>query len=520
RAECALNVAEYHVDGVEPAKSDFALAHLQQLISALDQTGVLPFTDAAKDERITDLYQNILSKANVKSIMYVAIRVGDDVPAAFALSTTRHVRLWSDADIALAKAVADQTGIAIRQAELYQKAESTSIREALVNRLTMAIRASLSLGEVLSTATVELGRALGASRVHLFLLDSENVIAPLEHEYLADGVKSIKHVDVDYDDPIARKLSSSNEPLIISDAQNFDASSTSLSAYVREQAHRLEILSAISYPLIVKGQFRGILSIHQTDRRRLWTEDELTLVQALAERLAIGIAQAELFEMVARGKTEWETTFDAMSDGIFIFDRSGELKRVNRAGATMEAVHPRLLLGRKCCDILRTSEEDEACVVENALETGRSVTIEITPSRLYRPLLVSVEPVLDENNHAIAVVCTARDLSELRKVQAVAREHQSLLTNILESARESIYAVDTNGCFKWCNTATMKGLGFTLNDFIGRPLLDMVYEGDRDLVQEKLDAALNGSPQTYEMRYFSFNGSLRHARVDNSPLVV
>ena len=39
--------------------------------------------------------------------------------------------------------------------------------------------------------------------------------------------------------------------------------------------------------------------------------------------------------MVARGKTEWETTFDAMSDGIFIFDRGGELKRVNRAGAAI-----------------------------------------------------------------------------------------------------------------------------------------------------------------------------------------
>ena len=62
--------------------------------------------------------------------------------------------------------------------------------------------------------------------------------------------------------------------------------------------------------------------------------------------------------MVARGKTEWETTFDAMSDGIFIFDRGGELKRVNRAGAAMEALHPRLLLGRQCCAILRTSEND------------------------------------------------------------------------------------------------------------------------------------------------------------------
>jgi PAS domain S-box-containing protein len=246
----------------------------------------------------------------------------------------------------------------------------------------------------------------------------------------------------------------------------------------------------------------------------------MSIIEALAERLSIGIAQAELFEMVARGKTEWETTFDAMSDGIFIFNRNGELSRVNRAGAAMEAVHPRLLLGRQCCDILRTSEEDETCVVEKALETCRSVTIEITPQRLNRPLLVSVEPVLDDTNRAVAVVCTARDLSELRKVQAVAREHQSLLNNILESARESIYAVDPEGNFQWCNTATLNGLGYQRRDFIGRPLLDMVYEGDRELVGEKLAAALTGMAQTYEMRYFSHDGRLRHARVDNSPLVV
>ena len=520
RARRAMNVAEYHTIGVQPAASDFPLDHLQTLITALDNTGVLVFTDAAHDPRITDLYNNILSKANVKSIMYVAIRVGDDVPAAFALSTTKQIRRWSEVDIELAKAIADQTGIAIRQAELYQKAESTSTREALVNRLTMLIRASLSLPEVLSTATRELGRALSASRVHLFLSNSEEFGSPLEHEYLAPDVTSIKQFQMNYDDPIGQRLSSSSRPLIIDDALNCDDPSAALSEYVRAQAEKLAVRSQINYPIIVKEQFRGVLCIHQADRVRRWTEDELQLVEAIAERLAIAIAQAELFEMVARGKTEWETTFDAMSDGIFIFDRVGELKRVNRAGAAMEALHPRLLLGRQCCAILRTSENDEACVVERALESRRSVTIEITPTRLNRPLLVSVEPVLDENNNAVGVVCTARDLSDLRKVQAVAREHQSLLTNILESARESIYAIDPEGCFKWCNSATLRGLGFQRTGFIGRSLLEMVYDEDRELVREKLDAALQGLPQTYEMRYFAHDGRLRYARVDNSPLVV
>ncbi len=516
----ARNVAEYHADGILPAAAHFALADLRALIDSLDEKGVLCFNDAAHDVRIADIYQRILSKADVRSIMYVAIRVGDEVTAAFALSTTRELRQWSESDIALAKGVADQTGIAIRQAELYQKAEATSKREVLVNNVTRAIRASLSLPEVLSTATRELGLAIDASRVHIHLYDPEDPISKVEHEYVARGCESISSFHVSYEDPIGRHLLRLANPLVISDSLSYTEEPAEFSAAVREHAEKVGLRSQIDYPLIVKGRFRGVICIHQTDRLRDWTEDELSLVHSVAECLAIGMAQAELFEMVAKGKSEWETTFDSMSDGIFIFDRAGHLKRVNTAGAAMEASNPRALLGRQCCDVLRTSSEASTCAVEKAISEGRSVTIEVTPDRLNRPILVSIEPVLDKAGAVIAAVCTARDLSELRSVQAVAREHQSLLTNILESARESIYAVDTDGCFKWCNNATLLALGLKREEFIGRYLPDLVYEADRGTIAAKLELALMGEAQTYEMRFLSADGTLRYARVDNSPLVV
>ncbi len=520
KAHRATNVAEYHAPGIVPAAQNFELQDLTALIKSLDEKGVLCFNDAAHDVRIADVYERILSRADVRSIMYVAIRVGDEVTAAFALSTTREMRNWTAADIALAKAVADQTGIAIRQAELYQKSEATSKRETLLNRVTMAIRASLSLPEVLSTATRELGVALGASRVHMHLYDPEDPISPVEHEYVAPYCDSISSLNVSYEDPIGRHLLNLSKPLVIEDSLNHDQGPPEFSAAIRKHAARANLCSQIDYPLIVKGLFRGVLCIHQTDRRRRWTEDDLSLVHSVAERLGVGMAQAELFEMVAKAKSEWETTFDAMSDGIFIFDRAGRLKRVNRAGAAMENSQPRTLLGRKCCDILRASSRNQTCVVEKAIEEGRSLTIEVLPTQLNRPILVSIEPVFDESNEVTAAVCTARDLSELRNVQAVAREHQSLLTNILESARESIYAVDMDGRFKWCNSATLQALGLDREEFIGRPLVDLVYEPDREVIGEKLRLALSGQPQTYEMRYFSADERLRYARVDNSPLVV
>ncbi len=100
-----------------------------------------------------------------------------------------------------------------------------------------------------------------------------------------------------------------------------------------------------------------------------------------------------------------------MSDGIFIFDRAGRLKRVNRAGAAMEHSHPRALAGSQ---VLRHSAHQfrrtTLCGGEERLKKGESVTIEVTPDRLNRPLLVSIEPVLDKAGDSdMAVVCTARD---------------------------------------------------------------------------------------------------------------
>ncbi|HWS99389.1 MAG TPA: PAS domain S-box protein [Pyrinomonadaceae bacterium] len=512
-------VAEYHAPGVRPAVRDFPIAKLKNLVDAVDRQGVMVFNDAAADAWIGPFYEEVLKPAGVKSIMYVAIKTGEEMPAAFAFSTTRGYRQWREADIALARAVADQTGLAIRQAELFQKAEATSAREALINRLSLAIRASLSLPDVLSTATRELGRALNASRVHLYMYDPQHPLVHAEHEYVAPNSASVRHLEMSFEEPIAQRLLRSPRPIVIADALNYAEGPAEFNEQVRLHAQQVRLRSQILCPLIVNGRFRSALCIHQTDRVRRWTEDEVALVEAVAAQIATGIAQAELFEMTGRAKKEWETTFNAMSDGIFIFDNNGQLIRVNRAGAAMEDTWPHLMLGRRCCDILRTSEGN-TCIVEKTIHEARSVTIEIVPERFNRPLLVTCEPIIERGDRIIGAVCTARDLSELRKAEAKAREHQTLLTNILESARESIYAVDTAGRFQWCNRATLEATGYKSEQLIGHSFLDITFEADREPAREHFERTLDGKPQTYEARFFSRDGALRYALFDTAPLVV
>jgi len=511
------NAAEYHVSDVAPAGSNFDLPQVQALNAAMEKHGVLAFDDVAKDERIREA--SFLS-SDVKSIMYVGVTVGSELLGAFALSTTREVRHWSDADIEVAKAAADQTGIAIRQARLYQKAAATSMREALVNKLSVAIRASLSLTSVLDTATRELGQALSASRVEVRLYDATGDQSFAKGEYVAAACESVSDFDANYDELLRGHFLQSVKPLVIDDTEHYAEGPAEFTNCIRLRAACTGVRSQIDYPLTVNEEFRGVISIHQTESIRRWSEDEVLLVESVAAQLATGIAQAELFEMVARAKKEWESTFDAMSDGIFIFDQTGKLVRVNRAGAAMDKAHPESLLGQKCCDILRTTSDGAACIVEQALRQAGSINLEIVPQHLDRPVLVTVEPVIDERGQTVGAVCTARDLSELRKVEAVARERQSLLKNIMESAREAIYALDKEGNYKWCNQAMLEMTGYETNLIIGHHFLERTHEDDREMRRERFAAALSGEPQSFESRYIAQDGSVRFASVNSAPIVV
>lgn len=392
-------------------------------------------------------------------------------------------------------------------------------RASLLARLTQALSRSLDLSEMLHTATHELGSALDASRVHIRPYNPPHTEAHVTYAYTASGVRSLDDFRVFYDDSLGQHLLRDQQIVVIPDTNLYDGSSLEINALIREQASQTGVRSQIVCPLVVQGSFRGALCIHQTDRVRCWTADEIMLVETVAAQLSTGIAQAELFEMVTRAKKEWEATFDAMSDGIFIFDNEKRLVRINRTGAALEDSYPHLLLGRRCCELLRSYRVDSECIVERAIAEARSITLEVTPDRLQRPLLVTVEPILEQGRTSGAV-CTVRDLSELREVQTEARESQSLLMNILESAREAIFALDLKGRVQWCNTGTAMLSRMPSDKLIGSNPIERISEEDRAKVRRAFRRALAGESLACEVGGYTGDGELRYALIDYAPLFI
>src|SRR5437667_164656 len=92
--------------------------------------------------------------------------------------------------------------------------------------------------------------------------------------------------------------------------------------------------SAAAVSLRAHGVVVGTLVI-ANPRDRTFPPEDMRLLSTVATHAAIVIANARFFQMVQHAKEQWETAFDALSEGIAVVDDQGCISRANRALAAM-----------------------------------------------------------------------------------------------------------------------------------------------------------------------------------------
>lgn len=137
----------------------------------------LPAGDAALAEGTTVV---VSARADHQSAaLAVPIKLRDQVIGVLDLQETDENRSWLEDEITLVEAVAEQLGLALENARLFEQTQARVQRETLVRQITERIRDAMDVDAMLQTAVRELGRALGAPKVYVRLgVDEEEVEMP------------------------------------------------------------------------------------------------------------------------------------------------------------------------------------------------------------------------------------------------------------------------------------------------------------------------------------------------------
>jgi hypothetical protein len=99
----------------------------------------------------------------------VPVRLRDEVIGTIVLESQDPDHVWSQDEITVVEATANQAGLTVENARLLEESQRRAQREQLAAQVTGRLRASLDMETVLQTAVREISQRLGIAQVEVQL---------------------------------------------------------------------------------------------------------------------------------------------------------------------------------------------------------------------------------------------------------------------------------------------------------------------------------------------------------------
>ena len=350
----------------------------------------------------------------------------------------------------------------------------------LLSLITMKIRQSLQIEEILKTTVTEVRNFLQADRVLIYRLWSDGSGSGVT-EAIAPGWEAIlgKTFEPEVFPEDYRKLYAAGRVRAINDVENAD-----ICPCLVEFLQQFGVKAKIVVPILLKDDLWGLLVAHQCVESRQWLSFEIELLKQLADQLSIALAQAEyqehLEELVAQRTAELTRTLEHLQQEIterkraedVVYHREQEFKAlvenspdliarfdrefrhiyVNPSVERITGIPKQKFIGKTNQD-LGMPEELVTCwhkALTNVLATGREQTIEFDfpGSQGIQSFQSRIVPEFTQDGSVGRLLSVTHDITqrkqaeeELRQSEARFRElaqREALLNQLASQIRRSL----------------------------------------------------------------------------------
>ncbi len=263
-------------------------------------------TDVVKDHNF--LRFEIAAQAGLHAAFGFPIRNGKKILGV--ITCFNHEIQQPDADLAkIMNSIGEQVGLFIERKQAEEELQRQNLRSQLFTEITLKIRQSLEITEILQITAQEVQKILQSDRVLIYqpLSDGSgtNIV-----EAVVSGWLSIKDKKVT-DSYLQGEYLQQYYLQQYRHKQTRRLTDWDLDLVAVQQSH-LELLqqfgveSNLVIPIFVKEELCGLLVVHQCGSSHQWSSFETHLLRQIADQVGIALAQAQMLDAETQQRRELE----------------------------------------------------------------------------------------------------------------------------------------------------------------------------------------------------------------------
>jgi GAF domain-containing protein len=304
--------------GIYTRVADYRQSIFEGIIGAAARSRKpLLIPDVRKDARYIPI-----PNTNVQSELALPMVVGDKLLGVLNIETES--KLYED-DIPGLGIIATQLGVAVENARLFEQEKRRSLRTAIVSRIGQLITSSLSLSEILQTATNAMTSQLGYSTVGIFLLSENAKRLVLRARSGYDTTLVVGEYSQSLEQGVVGRVAKERRALYIPDVRK---EPTYISFPGSEH-----LRSELALPIIAGERLLGVLNAESAERI---DPDDQAGLEIIAGQLGIAIENARLFAETEKALSETQLLFETSQRMSMALDLDGVVEAYLKQVATRQ----------------------------------------------------------------------------------------------------------------------------------------------------------------------------------------
>ncbi|MBW4457339.1 MAG: response regulator [Nostoc indistinguendum CM1-VF10] len=260
--------------------------------------------DVVKEQHF--MRSQIAAQAELHGAFGFPIRAGKKILGV--MTCFSHEIQQADLDLAtVMNSIGEQVGQFIERKQAEEELQRQNLRSQLFTEITLKIRQSLQIKEILQITVTEVQKILHSDRVLIYqpLADASGatIVEAVVSGWLA--IKEKKLVDTyfqaEYTQQYYLQQYRQKRNLEFADLDMVELQKSHI-----ELLQQFGVKSNLVIPIFVKEELCGLLIVHQCGSSRQWSSFETHLLRQIADQVGIALAQAQMLNAETQQRRELE----------------------------------------------------------------------------------------------------------------------------------------------------------------------------------------------------------------------